>query len=128
MTERQLAILGMVGGGLAVVGALLPWATVATAFGSVSATGIDGDGKFALGLGAVIALAAFIRYGSGGKRGIIALLGIVTLVLAAFEYQSVSARIDPTAAFHESVGAGLYLVFLGGAAALLSSGRSKPAR
>lgn len=126
MTNRQLAILGMVGGALAIAGSLLPWATVTSAFGGASVNGIEGDGKFSLGLGAVIALAAFIRYGGGSARLplVIAVLGILTLLLGVMTYMNVSERVE-AASIRSSVGVGIYLVILGGVAALLSGQRGK---
>lgn len=122
MTERQIAILGIVGGVMVIAGSLLPWATITTGLGTVSVNGTQGDGVFTLGLGAVIALASFGRYGSSvmpWARWAIAALGVLTLVIAAQDARAVTSP--------ASIGTGLFVVFLGGAAALLAGAKGKPA-
>jgi hypothetical protein len=53
--------LELIGGGLVLLGSFLPWATVATVFGTVSLNGIDGDGKITMVLGLVLVLIAVLE-------------------------------------------------------------------
>lgn len=70
MTNRHFALMGLVGGALAIAGSMMPWVTIGSGIRTVSYSGIDGlgsapfgNGVFSLGLGAVIMLASFMRYG-----------------------------------------------------------------
>src|SRR5215207_130712 len=45
-----------VGGGLVLVGSFMPWASVATAFGTISIAGTEGDGKITLAVGLAMVL------------------------------------------------------------------------
>ena len=52
--------LEFIGGGLVLLGSFLPWASVATVFGTVSLNGIEGDGKITVVLGVVLVLIAVL--------------------------------------------------------------------
>lgn len=123
MTNRHFAIMGLVGGALTITGSLLPWFTIATIGSSI---GTDGDGVLTLGLGAVIVLASFIRYGTPSRTIplVAAVLGALTIWLAASTIIRL-AGIESDTGIRTSIGGGLYLVVLGGAAAILSGQRGK---
>jgi hypothetical protein len=54
-TRTATAWLLLVGGGLVIVGSLLPWMTARTVFGTLQRGALDGDGLITLGAGAVLA-------------------------------------------------------------------------
>lgn len=78
MTQRTASILTALGGGLLVIGALLPWAVVRSGFGAVETPGIEGDGVFSLGCGVLIGLIALARF----DRLVTPAVKIAILVLA----------------------------------------------
>jgi hypothetical protein len=123
MTQRQAAILTMVGGALVGVGSLLPWATVSSAFGSISVNGIEGDGVFTLILGGAITLLGFLAYGGAAPRMLTFLLAIAALGLGGFELINISSRLgDAGSEFvRASVGVGVYLIVAGALAAVLGN-------
>jgi hypothetical protein len=97
----------LVGGGLAVVSAFLPWATV----GPFTINGTAGDGQITLVLGAILAgLGAMRLNGKGGKAipwvGVVlaALIGLV----GAYHYYDLDSDVS-------SVGIGVYGTLIGAA-------------
>jgi hypothetical protein len=59
--NRTGPIVALIGGALVLVGSFLPWATVASGFGSASLSGTEGDGKITLVVGLLAALVAVIE-------------------------------------------------------------------
>jgi hypothetical protein len=117
---KQSSVLTMIGGIMLIVGALLPWANLTSGFGTVSIAGTEGDGVFALGLGAIIALAGFGAFnGSATARTAAALIGIVAVLLMFTEFSNVSRGVKTATGDYTraSVGIGLWVAILG---ALLS--------
>lgn len=124
MTNRQPAILTMVGGILVAAGSLLPWATVSSGFGSISLNGIEGDGKFTLAVGAALTLVGYLRFVGGGSKALLTLLlSIAALGLGLIEYANASKVLDAAGSefARTSIGIGLYLILLGGAVALFGA-------
>lgn len=124
------ALIAAIGGTLLIVGALLPWITVRTGFGSVSISGVDegGDGIFMIVIG-VLTLAV-----SGGdllnlelpnfSRVLVLILGFVAGVILLIDYSNISERIGgaDNAFVSAGLGAGFIvcaigavITFLGGA-------------
>jgi hypothetical protein len=100
------------------VGAFLPWAQVSTAFGTVSKSGMSGDGVVTAAIGAGSALAMLIGVRRTARSYFV--LGTLACVLAGvaavFNFQNVSSVVDSVSGRYVSaeVGAGLYLT-IGGA-------------
>lgn len=76
------AILAVVAGVLAAVGAFLPWATVSSGFLSLSKSGVEGDGVFTAGAGAVAALYGLLR--AIQPALVTTAVRILLLIIAAF--------------------------------------------
>ena len=108
----------MGGGLLAVVAALLPWATLNTIFGSLSRNGIDngGDGLFTAALGIIGALALWQAgrwlWAAGISGGLIVAIGIYDISDVRNMVSDVNAESEGYAS--ASVGSGLYLTVLAG--------------
>jgi hypothetical protein len=112
--------------GLAVVvGSIMPWASIATAFGTVSVAGTEGDGKItlALGVGLLILAAVQISNANPGLRLFSAIVGAGTGVVAVIDIANVSSKVgEVSSAFaRASVGSGLYVVLVGGALAIIGA-------
>jgi Protein of unknown function (DUF2510) len=115
-------VLTLVGAGMALLGAVLPWVTVTTIFGSLSKNGIDGDGRIsalgglALGVIALIVLVTKTQSRAPGVLAIVISLGI--LIVGAVDVADVSKRIgdlqgtDGVAS--AQVGIGLWVTCLAG--------------
>lgn len=126
------AVLALVGGALAVVGAILPWASVSSGLFSVSKPGIEGDGIFTAAIGGIVALYGLIRVvqprqatrivrlALGISAAFIALVGISDFGNVV----SVVGELDSNLA--GSVGAGLYATIA--AAVIVFVGSAAPAR
>ena len=91
--------LSLIGGGLVILGSFLPWATVTSAFGSVSKSGTDGDGQITLIAGCLAAL--------------VAVMDIIDVSRTAGEVES--AYLDA------SVGIGLWVVLAGAVVAVVGA-------
>lgn len=93
---------------LAVIAAVLPWATLTTGFGSVSRNGMDdgGDGVFTAALGVIGLLAAL----QAGRALIVTLIaGVLVAGIGVIDIMDVSDLGEGV-----SVGAGLYLTVFAG--------------
>jgi hypothetical protein len=107
------------GAGAVVLGSLLPWVTVHSAFGSISIAGTEGDGVITLIIG--LAFAA----GFAAKKTVLAALaGFAALGMAIYELTNVQSGIrDAERELGEfataSVGIGLWIVLIGAIAMLL---------
>lgn|GEM_PF-5012236 len=106
-------LLGAVG---LVVGALLPWVTVASVFGSISVNGYEGDGIITGGIGLLILISALLTKGKAGKRYSVAsaILGVIATLLVFWKISDVgSLAAENTDYVRTSVGSGLYLSAVG---------------
>lgn len=109
-------ILGLIGGGLVLLGSFMPWASIASGFGSVGVAGTEGDGKFTLVLGIGVVVLGVVSRMSGKRLAVpqviaCALAGIVAVI----DISNVSSKLAgvESAFVHASVGPGLYLVLIG---------------
>lgn len=116
---QQSAALTMAAGVILIVGALLPWATLTSGFGSASIAGTDGDGVFAIALGALVAVAGVGMFnGSGTARAGAVVFGVLAAALMVSSFMNISEVVDESEV-RASVGIGLWVGLLGG---LLAAG------
>ncbi len=116
--ETTMFIAGLVSAIAVVVGALLPWVSVSTAFGTLSVSGTEGDGVLTIG-GAVVA-GALLLFGRGRKWAavIAAVVGVIVTIIGVYDLANVSsAAADASNEFaHGSAGVGLWLTVVAGIA------------
>lgn len=107
VTKRTAEQWTAIGAAIALfIGALLPWATIATPFGIASKAGIEGDGFITLGLGLVGALASW----QAGRWLIATILaGALVVLITIIDYADISGG-DPDI----SVGSGLIMSLVAG--------------
>lgn len=118
---KQPTALWLAFGGCAalIVGAFLPWVSAATAFGSVSVNGIEGDGKLTAGAGAVAGVLLLVAMSDRSRRlcAAVVAVGVVAAAAATWDYTKVQDRVSDANAesslIHASVGAGIYLTIAG---------------
>lgn len=120
MNFRQSHIAAGVVCLLIFIAAFLPWATVDTAIGSVSASGTDGDGVITL----ILAILAGIAVAASAKRlrfseGVAGVLGIVVALIGIVDWSDVAGVAGASGLASVSVGAGLVLTTLGGVALVI---------
>lgn len=124
----------IVGGVAAVIGSFMPWLKATAPFvGTFTVSGVDdgGDGMFSAGLGVVLVLVglsmrAKAASGKAGPWGWAVVLGIVLGALMAFEFSSVSDRINNATSesdgmLNASIGSGLIVAAAGAGAAVLGA-------
>ncbi len=107
---------GLVAAALILLGSFLPWATVSSAFGSVSVKGTEGDGVLTL----LLALALAVLFGVWKRGTAIAavVLGAIVVMTAVYDLVDLASVADKLDGFGDiSPGAGLIMVLLGGLAA-----------
>jgi hypothetical protein len=120
-------VLAAVGGGLVLIGSFMPWASVATAFGTVSIAGTEGDGKITLFIGLVMVLLSVLEL-----TGNVLVVGLPTRVLAliaafgaagvgGYDLVNVSNNLSSVSSefARASIGVGLYAVVGGGVVAIV---------
>jgi hypothetical protein len=113
-------ILGLVGGGLVLLGSFMPWATIASGFGSAGVAGTEGDGKITLFLALLLVILGVLSLTSGRRLAVLqVLISVLAGIIAVIDLSNVSGRVaDISSSFvHASVGTGLYLVLAGAIAA-----------
>jgi hypothetical protein len=106
------------------VGSFLPWATVSTAFGSLSASGTEGDGKITLVCGLVIAVAGLVDLLDRASPWVIALLaGAAAAIIGVIDLANVGSRLGgfESAYVHPSIGIGLWVVLSGAVVTLVGA-------
>jgi hypothetical protein len=119
-------IVMLVGGGLVLLGSFLPWATVTTAFGTISVAGTNGDGTITLVVGLVIVVLSILELTRtvrllniwGGFVG-----GLVATGIGVLDYADVNDRIAGVSSdvAQAAVGVGLYAVIAGGVAVIVGA-------
>ncbi len=122
--DRTGPILELVGGALVVAGALLPWASVSTVFGTASVPGTEGDGLIALAVGGVLCLLAILELGNRQDTRTLALyvamaaggLGVYEWITVRDKLLNVSSELA-----RASVGIGIYAVIAGAALAFVAA-------
>jgi hypothetical protein len=122
------AIITLVGAAAIVLGSFLPWASVATVFGTISLAGTEGDGVITLVIGGIIGVLAGLELGGKSRRRTAAMIvGIVALGIGVFEIANVSDTASEVSSqfARASVGIGLWAVLGGAALALLGSLQSR---
>jgi hypothetical protein len=128
--DRVLAggIIAGAGGFLVALGALLPWITASAAFASFSANGMQGggDGIWLLVIGVVILAMAIVAIISKSSEAapsvVIIILGLIGGVVMAIDLGEINDRINTAKSQSDlivaSVGAGVFVVFVGAALAI----------
>jgi len=107
--------LALAGAGIVVIGSLMPWVTVTTAFGTVSRNGIDGDGKITA-LTALVFAAAFY-FGTKAWHNVLAgVLAVATAIVGIANvidiYDNINSA-DLEGLGHASLGVGMWVVLAG---------------
>lgn len=121
-------VFSIVGAVAIIIGSLLPWISVQTIFGTISASGTEGDGIFTLIAGAIVGAVAGValsKKNASRTTGILViLLGIASGLIAfnVFSNLAGTAELADEGVF-TTIGGGLWLVILG-AAAVIGSGVS----
>jgi hypothetical protein len=118
-TKRTLFYIASLG---LIIGAFLPWATMATPFGSLSVSGIEGDGILTGILGLLIGLAA-LSYKDPTKKGYAWLLLILTGLAAILSIGKIINMLNvlTTSDYPGSLGIGLLITAASAALGLLGS-------
>ena len=111
---QQVTLVGAIG---LVIGAVLPWAKIASIFGEITKAGYEGDGIFTGIIGGVLILGALLSKGKPGKRYSVAssLVAGIAGLIALFDLINVSSAISDLGSegiVMASVGAGLYITLL----------------
>ena len=113
------------GGLLAIIGSVLPWGTVRSAFGQVDVSGTEGDGVLTLVLGLVVgALGLSSLAGARRVLAIVALLPTVGIAgIAAYDLANITEVADELSGsfVQVSAGPGLWVVLAGAAVALVGA-------
>lgn len=113
-SARVMTLLGSIG---LIGGALMPWVSANSIFGSMSKVGIEGDGIFTAGIGVILLLTALLAKGKPGKIYSLAvsIFGLIAFFLLVYTYTNVSVAVSNNASemLIASVGTGLYVSFLG---------------
>ena len=128
---RTGPVLAVAGAGAAILGSLLPWATLTHVFGSASLSGIEGDGLITLVLGGVLLVGAILQLTNETSRYVwTEVVAAVTVLVAVFALVNMLSNIgDADSEFaRASVGPGLYLVVAGAGMALVGTDMTRRAR
>jgi hypothetical protein len=129
MVKRMLALVGLVGGILALVGIFTPWATASGGGMSVSASAWDGIKETAVSyftlalVGSCVALLGALSALAAPKVkalwAILAVGGILAIVGAAWGFSDIETGAEMGLSY--GYGYGLYLTLVGGILALIGS-------
>lgn len=115
MSPRTRTNLLLGAAAVAALGSFLPWVTVTIFLGTVTANGMDGDGKITLGIAAVLALVAWFA-----RRW--ALIPALALTgIAIYEVVNISSKLNDMKSqaqiatslqisIHGSIGIGVWLI------------------
>jgi hypothetical protein len=113
-----IRVSGIIAAVMLVLGALLPWATVSTVFGSMSASGTDGDGVITLLCGIAIG----VMFGLWKRPAVIvaAVLAGIALLVGIIDLVDIGRTSADFGGFVDaSPGIGLFLTVLASIAALV---------
>jgi hypothetical protein len=121
--NRTGAIVSLVGGAALILGALMEWATVSTAAGTISIAAFDADGEIVLFSGVVIVALALLDLALPGPFWWIGVgvFGGFALLTGVIDFFNVTEGIEVEEGGDVSISAGLYVVLLGAAAALVGA-------
>ena len=113
------------------MGSFMPWVTVSSVFGSISKTGIEGDGAITLIIGAILAVLGFVSVGRARRRVphvMITILGFlfsgVVIAIAAVDWVDIGQAADVLEASDlviGSAGTGLFVTLVGGVGGAIAS-------
>lgn len=108
---------------LALIGAVLPWATVDTFLGNLSVSGTDGDGQIVIGLAIVagLAVAGSLLLKRRWLAVLAAVLGIASAAITVYDWSELARLIEGAGAGDVGVGSGLVLATLASIGLTLSS-------
>jgi hypothetical protein len=99
------------------VGSFLPWVTVSTILGTLSRSGVDGNGDGILSAGLGIAAAGFgVALLSRQKRWLsvaLAIVGVLGALLVYYEVTDIQGRLGDLESALAAVGIGLWMVGAG---------------
>jgi hypothetical protein len=117
--NRTGAIISLVGGATVILGALMEWATVSSAGGTVSIAATDGDGEAVLFCGVVVVVLALLDLVLPGRWWWIGVgvFGGFALLTGVLDFFNISEGIQVEEGGVVSISAGLYVVLLGAAVA-----------
>jgi hypothetical protein len=109
---RLLALLGAIA---LIIGAVMPWAVLVTAFGTVQVYGHETVGLYTGILGGVSFFFALFVTNRPGKiyHVLIAILGVICFGLTLDRYIIIAENLNLSSYVNGTVGTGLYLTFLG---------------
>jgi len=117
----------LVGGGLVVLGSVLPWSVVTTSRHVLSADGLRGDGRVTLVLGLIVAAIGLRALLATVRRSMVVVALVAASVAAvvagfnAFDLETLGTAADQLASLN--VGHGLLLTAIGGIVAVIGSVR-----
>jgi hypothetical protein len=121
------AWLLVTGGGLAILGSVLPWSVVTSAQGVLSADGLKGDGRITAVLGGLLLVLGAAVFAGWSNRAV-GITGVVTAIAVAaiagynaFDLDAFGDAADQMASLN--LGHGLLITAIGGLVALLGSAR-----
>jgi tetratricopeptide (TPR) repeat protein len=125
-----LTLLGAIG---LLAGAVLPWISFTSIFGTVSKAGYEGAGVFTGGIGLLLLLIALLVKGNPGHSYSIVgvIFALIAGVTAFWDLSSVSSRvaeINADMSFFASVGPGLYITAIGAVLAFVGGLQQVPAQ
>lgn len=111
----------LVAAGLALVGAFLPWVTIATVFGSLSRNGMDGDGRASAAAGIAVGLIALMmldgKIRSSAPAVVVVVVSAAIFVVGLVDARDVAGRftdLQATGVGDAQVGVGLWVTCLAG--------------
>ena len=115
-----------VGGILAVIGSLMPWAQVHSLLGTISISGAEGDGLITAALGLFIAGFSLLNLTGQRRlssRATVLVPAVLLFPLAAWNYTKVNTAVAEASdgLTTATVGSGMYVLLVGSACALAAA-------
>ncbi len=117
-------VLELLGGGVVVLGSVLPWASLTTIFGTASVPGTEGDGLITMVVGGALCLLAILELGSSyDTRTLVMYAAMAAGGIGVYEWVTVRDRLVDVSSelARASVGVGVYAVILGAALAFVAA-------
>ena len=124
-TPRNLLFIGSIG---LILGTLLPWASItAPLVGTLTLSGLDGDGMFSGGIGLLLLLGAIFTKPKTDKRYSIAsaILALIALLIVAPKLLDIGSIGNDVPGAIVTIGSGLYISILAAILAIVG-GWQKP--